>query len=124
VPDELALVNLFTEKAVIARHANGQCDLYTPAEFARPRIALLRSGDLTHFHEWEESSSNRIVGDIATRSSRYSKAGRLGNDEFCGRGTKFFQLAKSLGEWRIVSLIWTDDIDHESETDFNQKSAR
>ena len=109
--DEAGLVELFTEKAVIARHVDGKCDLYSPREFAQPRIALLSSGELTHFHEWEESSTTKIVGDIATRASRYAKSGQLRRRDYRGRGTKFFQLAKILGAWRIVSLVWTDDTD-------------
>ena len=109
--DEAGLIELFADKAVIAKHADGHCELYSPEEFAEPRIALLRSGELLHFHEWEESSTTNIVGDVATRSSRYSKSGQMRGDEYRGRGTKFFHLAKIDGTWRIVSLVWVDDID-------------
>jgi len=112
VPDALALIDMFADKAVIARHAEGRCDLYSPSEFAEPRIALLRSGELVNFHEWEESSSTRIAGDIAMRVSRYSKRGQLRGEDYRGRGTKFFQLARISGDWRIVSLAWTDDIEN------------
>lgn len=111
-PDQAALIDMFTEKAVIARHADGTCELYSPTEFAQPRIALLRSGELLHFHEWEESSVTKIAGDIATRSSRYAKHGQLRGHDYGGQGTKFFHLANVAGEWRIVSLVWTDDNDN------------
>ena len=107
--DESALLGLFTEKAVVAKHADGGCELWSPEDFARPRVALLRGGELVDFHEWEESSTTQIVADIAMRLSRYSKSGRLRGADYGGRGTKFFQLAKIRGEWRIVSLVWTDD---------------
>ena len=61
------------------------------------------------FHEWEEVSSTQIVGDIAARSSRYAKYGMQNGQEFRGSGTKFFQLAKFMENWRIVSLVWTDE---------------
>ena len=48
---------------------------HSPSEFAQPRIALLGSGELVEFHEWEETSSTQIVGQLATRTSRYAKAG-------------------------------------------------
>ena len=112
VPDDLALIALFTDKAVVARQVDGQCELYSAEEFARPRIALLRSDEFSQFHEQEDSSVTKIVGDIATRSSRYTKFGRRRGNDYGGRGTKFFHLAKLLGSWRIVSLLWTDDVDN------------
>ncbi len=116
VPEEDALIAMFADKAVIARHADRECELFTAAEFARPRMKLLRSGELSDFHEWEESSSTRIVGDIAARFSRYSKSGQLRGEIVRSSGTKFFQLARIAERWRIVSVMWTDDIAADSAT--------
>ena len=109
VPRQELITELFAERAIIATHHDGQCDLYSPSEFAQPRIALLRSGDLLEFHEWEETSSTHIVGELATRTSRYAKAGLHLGAEYAGRGSKFFQLAKFASDWRIVALSWIDD---------------
>jgi hypothetical protein len=109
VPLQVEITNLFAEKAVIAKHHGGQCELYSPDEFAGPRVALLTSGALIDFHEWEEESSTQIVGEIAARTSRYAKSGLLNGAPYAGTGTKFFQLAKFARGWRIVALTWLDD---------------
>jgi hypothetical protein len=109
VPRQELITELFAERAIIATHRDGQCDLYSPGEFAQPRVDMLRSGDLLEFHEWEETSSTQIVGELATRTSRYAKAGLHLGAEYAGSGTKFFQLAKFASGWRIVALSWIDD---------------
>jgi hypothetical protein len=90
-------------------HASGNCTLLTPEEFIAPRIALLGSGELADFHEWEEAQTTRIMGSLALRSSRYAKSGVRGGIATTGTGTKFFQLAKLSGSWKIVALSWLDD---------------
>jgi hypothetical protein len=100
---------LFAEKAVIVKCAQGECQVYSPAEFARPRVVLLTSGELVGFHEQEESSSTEIAGGLAVRKSRYSKSGHLNGAAYAGSGTKFFQLARLASGWRIAALSWVDD---------------
>jgi GrpB-like predicted nucleotidyltransferase (UPF0157 family) len=109
VPRLAGLVDCFTRKAVIARHANGASDLDTVEEFALPRIALLTDGKLLDFHEWETSATTRLHGGIATRTSRYAKSGLLEGQPYGGSGTKCFQLVDGDTGWRIASLAWVDD---------------
>ena len=109
IPDRSALARLFAGTAVIAMHVSGTCALLTPEEFIAPRIALLGSGALMDFHEWEEAEETRIIGSLALRSSRYAKSGFRGGARIAGTGSKFFQLAKVSGEWKIVALSWMDD---------------
>jgi len=103
------IVAYFASKAVIAKYSNARHELYSPEEFAKPRVALLASGDLTDFHEWEESASTQIVGDMASRTSRYAKSGFHLGAIYAGKGTKFFQLGRFDAGWRIVALSWMDD---------------
>lgn len=109
VPELAEMTGLFAAKAIVARYRDGACELQTPLEFAQPRVALLGSRELVEFHEWEESSSTRVVNGIATRTSRYAKSGTLDGAPYAGGGTKFFQLARFGSEWKIVALTWTDD---------------
>lgn len=109
IPQQDAVTNLFSDKAAIAVHRDGQSVVCSPTEFAAPRISLLASGDLVEFHEWEESASTKIAGAIAARSSRYSRLGRHNGAPYSGSGTKFFQLARFSSGWRIVALSWIDD---------------
>ncbi|HEV7122081.1 MAG TPA: hypothetical protein VGN24_01480 [Rhodanobacter sp.] len=109
MPPQAEMVRLFADKAIVARHQGGTCTLYSPPEFAAPRVALLNGGALVDFHEWEETSSTEFAGAIAARTSRYAKTGLFNGAPYGGKGTKFFQLAKFLTGWRIVALSWIDD---------------
>ena len=90
IPRQDLMTELFAERAIIAAHHDGHCDLYSPCEFAQPRIALLGSGELVEFHEWEETSSTQIVGELATRTSRYAKAGLHLGAEYRAAAPSFF----------------------------------
>lgn len=103
------ILGCFAEKAVIARSGAFATQLYTPTEFAVPRIDLLESGALLDFHEAEDSSSTTILGKLAIRTSRYRKAGILRGEPYVGAGTKCFQLVSVDSGWRILSLAWADD---------------
>lgn len=109
IPDHDGLARMFAARSVVAMHNGEGCVVYTPEEFIAPRIALLASGELIEFHEWEESATTQINGSLAVRSSRYAKSGVRDGTNVAGSGTKFFQLARSLGGWKIVALSWIDD---------------
>ena len=74
------------------------------------RFRLLASGRLVNFCEWETEAENQVIGSLAVRRSRYSKSGQLDGRPYVGSGTKFFQLARIEGSWRIVALSWVDDM--------------
>jgi hypothetical protein len=102
-------LSVFTDKATIVRRSDSGAELYTVTEFALPRIKLLTQGTLLDFHEREISSTTQIFDGIATRTSRYSKAGLLVGNDYSGSGTKCFQLVDLGSAWRIASLAWVDD---------------
>jgi hypothetical protein len=104
-----AILGCFAEKAVIARSADAGTQLFTPMEFAAPRMELLESGSLLDFHETEDSSSTSIFANLATRTSRYRKSGILEGATYAGAGTKLFQLVAIDSGWRILSIAWADD---------------
>lgn len=108
-PELRRVIDCFTDKAVIACRSKGQATFHTPLEFALPRIELLASGALLDFHEHETSESTSIVDGIASRTSRYSKVGKLNGEHYSGAGTKFFHLVEVGGDWRISSIAWVDD---------------
>ena len=103
------VVAFFHESAVIAKRTAAGFEASTPADFARPRVALLASGALTGFHEWETWSETRVEGDLASRRSRYAKSGTMDGQPYAGSGTKLFQCIRVQGRWRILSLAWADD---------------
>jgi hypothetical protein len=110
VPGVESIESLFGPTSVVASHSGPAVTICTVEQFARPRIDLLSSGRLVNFSEWETEAENDVIGSLAVRRSRYSKSGQLDGRPYVGSGTKFFQLARIEGRWRIVALSWTDDV--------------
>ncbi len=108
VPTRQELDALFVEGAIILHAAAGATSVLSVAQFAEPRIALLTSGRLLDFHEWETTHSTQWFSQFAIRTSQYEKAGLLDAKPYDGGGTKLFQLAYLDGQWRIASLCWYD----------------
>ena len=101
-PAAASMTGLFAETAAISVHKAAALELYSPGEFAAPRVQLLTGGTLVGFHEWEVQGSTRVLGPVATRVSSYAKAGCLDGVDFTGTGTKVFQFVKRAGRWRIL----------------------
>ena len=104
-----SVTSLFAPHAVIAKRTGTAFEYSTPAEFAQPRVELLRGTSLAGFHECDTSFDTRIEGDLALRASRYEKSGTMNGEPYAGKGTKFFQFVRAAGAWRILSLAWADD---------------
>ena len=77
--------------------------------FIAPRAELLARGRLADFEEHETESRTEIQGAIAQRWLRYAKRGMLDGVAFEGGGTKSLQFVRTAREWKIASLVWTDD---------------
>ncbi len=77
--------------------------------FIAPRAELLVGGRLTDFEEHEVESRTEVRGAIAHRWLRYVKRGTLDGAPFAGGGTKSLQFVRTARDWKIASLVWTDD---------------
>ncbi len=109
IPTRAEIDALFIETAVSLQHTKGETKVMTVAEFANPRVAILTSGRLREFSEWETTNSTQMFAHFAIRTSTYAKSGLMDSAPYEGTGTKLFQLAHLNGEWRIVSLCWYDE---------------
>lgn len=105
-PEEL--VRLFLPDARITRVSDGTVDSWNVTEFVHPRAAMLSDGTLTEFHEWETAGQTTVLGDIASRESRYQKSGTMNGEPYAGEGRKFIQLCRADGKWRIAAVLWQD----------------
>jgi hypothetical protein len=105
--DELR--GLFSPAAIIAKRDGDSVEIMSVDAFIDPREALLSSGTLTDFSEWETSAETRIFNGLACRCSTYEKSGLLHGKPYAGGGRKVFSLVRSAGAWRIVSVTWEDD---------------
>jgi hypothetical protein len=108
VPTRAELDALFMPNAVIVQQVKRETVVMTVSQFADPRVALLTSGRLVEFCEWETDSTTQVFGNFATRTSQYAKSGTLEGKPYEGRGTKLFHLVQLNGEWRVISLCWYD----------------
>ena len=108
VPTRAEIDALFIKNAVILQRVGDKTAVMSVAEFADPRVALLTSGRLQDFSEWETANTTQMFSNFAIRTSKYAKQGLLDSQPYSGRGTKLFQLANLDGEWRVASLCWFD----------------
>jgi GNAT superfamily N-acetyltransferase len=103
----------FTADARISVLTAGEVRTYGVDEFIAPRRALLSSGAVTGFSEWETESTTLVHRDIACRRSRYAKRGVRDGSAFTGAGTKVFSFVRvpvrGGSAWKIHTLVWQDD---------------
>ena len=106
-----ALRELFLPEAVIVRTCGGEPVAHSVASFIAPRRALLSSGGLVDFSEWELSGETEIFGDIAHHLCSYAKAGVQDGRPFSTRGKKMLQFVRTSSGWRISAAAWDDERD-------------
>jgi len=106
-----ALPELFLKEAVIVRTCGLTPAVYDVDGFIAPRKALLTSGALQDFREWEVSGRTEVFGDIAQRVCSYAKAGIQDGRPFSARGMKMLQFVRTPAGWRISAAAWDDERD-------------
>ena len=106
-----ALPEVFLPQAVIVRTCGSQPAVYDVESFIAPRRALLTSGGLTQFREWEVSERTELFGSIAHRFSSYAKSGLQDGISFSARGMKTLQFIRTAQGWRISAAAWDDERD-------------
>ena len=107
-PDMETMRSLFLPEALIVKNLTGDFERYDVASFIAPRLALLTSGRITGFDEWETKHTTLIEGNIAQRLSYYSKRWNGGQGPAAGDGVKSMQFVRLDGRWFIASLTWDD----------------
>ena len=107
-PDFAEFGMLFSDTSMIYKHNSTGYEPMSVDEFIDPRAKMLTDGTLQNFHEWEVEQQTIIADGIATRISRYAKAGLLNGEDYQGHGVKHIQLLKAGDGWKIISVIWGD----------------
>jgi hypothetical protein len=105
------LRELFLPEAVITRTCGLPLAVYDVDGFIAPRRALLTSGEIQDFREWEVSGRTQVFGDIAQRVCSYAKAGIQHGTPFSARGMKMLQFVRTPAGWRISAVGWDDERD-------------
>jgi hypothetical protein len=104
-----ALRELLHPHAVITRVAGDSVETMSVDAFVDSRHALLASGRLSDFREWEAEGETRLAPGIAHRWCTYEKAWSEDGESCTGRGTKTIQLVGRRGRWRIAAVAWSDE---------------
>lgn len=110
-PSLEAAKGLFASQARVARISGEIVETWSIDEFLVPRLEMLTNGTLTDFSEWEVAGETEIRGRMASRSSRYEKAGCRDGSPYLGRGSKLFHLARADAGWRVQHVLWEDAAD-------------
>src|SRR5262245_21629416 len=84
-PDYDAIHGLFIAPGLLIKNI-GEAEITTVDEFIAPRRALVDSGALTEFEEWEIAHVTEVFGNVAHRMSTYGKRGVQNGTSFEARG--------------------------------------
>ena len=100
---------LFIESGLLIKNSGSTPEIATTGQFIEPRLALVRSGQLTRFREWELAESTEIFGNVAHRFSTYAKTGTLKGVPFEARGMISTQFISTPAGWRMSAMAWDDE---------------
>lgn len=88
-------------EAVIVKTCGGEITPCDVEGFIAPRQALLMSGELEDFREWQLQGRTQVFGDIAHHFCIYAKPWREGGRPVTGQGMKTIQMVRTTRGWRI-----------------------
>jgi hypothetical protein len=103
------LHDLFVPGGLIVKAVGDAYEATDVSGFIEPRQAMVDSGRLTEFREFETGFTADRFGYAAQRTSRYGKQGVLDGGAFSGRGVIFTQFARTPQGWRITAMTWDDE---------------
>jgi hypothetical protein len=100
---------LVVPRGLLIRNSGDAPEIATVDEFIAPRQALVDSGELTSFAEFETHAITEVFGQVAHRLSTYGKRGVSGGVPFEGAGVISTQFVLTRDGWRISSMAWDDE---------------
>jgi len=100
---------LFIEAGVLIKNSGPAPEISTVSQFIEPRLASVRSGELTRFNEMELSETTRIFGNVAHRFNSYAKSGTMKGIPFEARGMISTQFILTRSGWKISAMAWDDE---------------
>jgi hypothetical protein len=94
---------------LVIRNSGAAPEIATVDEFIAPRQALVDSGELRSFAEFETHAITEVFGQVAHRLSTYGKRGVSSGEPFEGAGVISTQFVLTPDGWRISSMAWDDE---------------
>jgi len=100
---------LFIETGLIIKNTAATPEISTVRQFIEPRMAMVRSGEMTRFNETELSESTEVFGKVAHRFNSYAKSGTIKGVAFTARGMVSTQFIQTPAGWKISAMAWDDE---------------
>lgn len=100
---------LFIATGLLIKNSGATPEISTPSQFIAPRLATVRSGELTRFRETELYETTEIFGNVAHRFSAYAKSGTLNGMPFEARGMISTQFVLTPEGWKMSAMAWDDE---------------
>jgi len=104
-----SIYELFIEAGLLIKNTSSTPEISRVSQFIEPRLAAVRSGDLTRFNEVELCETTEIFGNVAHRFSSYAKSGTMKGIPFTARGMVSTQFVQTPGGWKISAMAWDDE---------------
>jgi hypothetical protein len=108
-PDYGRIRELVVPGGLLIKNSGEAPEIATVDAFIAPRQAVVDSGELTSFAEFETHAITEVFGQVAHRLSSYGKRGVSGGEPFEGAGVISTQFVLTPGGWRISSMAWDDE---------------
>jgi hypothetical protein len=108
-PEYGRLRELVVPGGLLIRNSGPAPEVDTVDAFIEPRQALVDSGALTSFAEFETHDITEVFGQVAHRLSTYGKRGVSNGEPFEGAGVISTQFVLTPDGWRISSMTWDDE---------------
>jgi hypothetical protein len=109
IPPYENIQTLFIEAGLLIKNSATTPEISTVRQFVAPRQAMVASGELTRFREFELSETTEIFGNIAHRFSAYEKSGTLKGLSFQARGMISTQFVLTPAGWKMSAMAWDDE---------------
>jgi hypothetical protein len=100
---------LFIDHGLLIKNSTATPEISSVAEFIAPRKAMVDSGGLKRFQEFELFERTEIFGNVAHRFSGYGKSGTQNEVPFEARGMISTQFIRTPQGWKISSMAWDDE---------------
>lgn len=104
-----AIGDLFIEGGRLIKNSGDVPEISTVEQFVTPRQAMVDSGQLTEFREFEIEGTTQVFGNVAHHYCTYGKHGVSDGVPFDGRGVITTQFVRTPAGWRISSMAWDDE---------------
>jgi hypothetical protein len=104
-PNYELIIAQFTPNAQMGFVKNDSLILQTPTQYFASMKEMLANSEVNYLKEWEIEGETKAFGSVAQRTSLYGVHFNT-KDSIAEKGIINFQLVKTKGEWKILSMIW------------------